>query len=119
MDINDLKKTISRKLTILQEKSGKTIEATAYDLDMHFSQYYRLLKGQRLPILPTLLRINKLYGLNMDWWFAGVDYVPPPRQTTPSKNPLEFQLLYSFKKLNNKAQKTAVTILKTLARNWK
>ncbi|MDR1997781.1 MAG: helix-turn-helix transcriptional regulator [Candidatus Margulisbacteria bacterium] len=117
LDTNELKKLISRKMTLLLEKSGKTIEATAYDLDMEFSQYYRLLRGQRLPILPTLLRFNKLYGVNMDWWFAGVDYVPPPRQTRTRANPLELQLIHAFRKLNDKSQKTAVAVLRTLARN--
>ncbi|MDR1113684.1 MAG: helix-turn-helix domain-containing protein [Candidatus Margulisbacteria bacterium] len=115
MDINELKKLISKKLTLLLKSSGKTIEATAYELGMDFSQYYRLLKGQRMPLLPTLLRINKIYGVTMNWWFEDVDKIPE-RLTKTNKNPLEFQLLNTFKKLNCKTQKTAVAVLKALAK---
>ncbi|MDR1453509.1 MAG: helix-turn-helix domain-containing protein [Candidatus Margulisbacteria bacterium] len=118
MDINVLKKIISQKLAFLLKYSGKTIEATAYELGMDFSQYYRLLKGQRLPMLPTLLRVNKLYGVDMNWWFVDIGKAARP-VIRHSGNPLEYQLVNSFKKLSRPAQKTAVSMLKAMARNLK
>ena len=118
MDTKNLKKAISAKLAYLLKNSGRTLEATAYSLDMHLSQYYKLLKGERLPSMPTLMRINKLYDINMDWWFKDIKEVPSPRHRE-LKNPLEFQLVNTFKKLNPHAQKTVLATVKTLARRLK
>ena len=73
----ELKELISQKLALLRQNSRQTVEATAFDLGMDYSEYYRLLRGERLPHLRTLLRINKKYGISMDWWFNKLEGKPP------------------------------------------
>ena len=114
MDVKNLKEIVSRKLTQLLKNSGKTLEASAYDLNMPLSQYYRLLKGQCLPLLPTFLNISRVYGVSLDWWFTNNE--PPKPQNEIKRNLLEYKLLKTFKKLDGKAQKSALVILNTLAK---
>ena len=114
MNVKHLKEITSRKLALLLKNSGKTLEATAYDLNIPLSQYYRLLKGQCLPLLPTFLNISRVYGVSLDWWFQNSK---PPKTVKTHKNLLEYKLLKAFKKLDAKSQKSAVGILNALAKN--
>ena len=96
-----LKKMLSRKLALLRENSQQTIEATADSLDMDLSEYYMLLRGKRLPHLKTLLKINKKYGLNMDWWFGKMPELPQ-KQIDLRQKALELELLSSYRRLDDK-----------------
>jgi transcriptional regulator with XRE-family HTH domain len=111
----DLKSLISRKLTKLSADSKQTIEESGRDLGMDYSEYYRLLKGIRLPHLLTLLKINQKYGVSMDWWFNDME-------TDNKKNTAkiaEFELVNNFKKLDEQAQNFISEILRSLVRNRK
>jgi transcriptional regulator with XRE-family HTH domain len=113
MDVKHLKNIVSKKLALLLKNSGKTLEATAYALDMPLSQYYRLLKGQCLPLLPTFLHISKIYGVNLNWWFEDV---PAPKRPKPAPNPAEYQVFRILNGLPAADQKVVLATLKTLAR---
>jgi transcriptional regulator with XRE-family HTH domain len=115
---DDLKRLISRKLELLRQQSGQTIEASAMELNMDRSEFFRILKGQRLPMLTSMVRISKKYGVSLDWWFEDTDKIPK-RQNKAMYAPQEYQMLKTFKKLNDRAQKTALDTLKVLARNLK
>ncbi|GBR73333.1 hypothetical protein NO1_0734 [Candidatus Termititenax aidoneus] len=117
MDVKNLKNTVSKKLALLLKNSGKTLEATAYDLDMPLSQYYRLLKGQCLPLLPTFLHISKIYGLSLDWWFE--ERGLPQKQAAPAKNSTEYQIFKILNGLTAGDQKIILATLKTLAKRLK
>jgi transcriptional regulator with XRE-family HTH domain len=117
MDVKPLKETISQKLTFLLKKSGKTLNTTANDLQMPLSQYYRLLKGQRLPLLPTFVHISRTYGRSLDWWFEDIKSLP--KQIEAAKNPIEYQLFKTLKNLDARGQKIALSLLKTLAKSLK
>jgi transcriptional regulator with XRE-family HTH domain len=110
----ELKKLLSGKLALLRQNSGQTVEATAFDLGMDYSEYYRLLRGDRLPHLRTLLRINKKYGLNMDWWFNAREKLPPVKLT---KRTTEYELLSNYNKLNLHTRKFILGMLKCLAKD--
>ncbi|MDR1323323.1 MAG: hypothetical protein LBK68_02680 [Candidatus Margulisbacteria bacterium] len=117
MDVKNLKNIVSKKLTLLLKNSGKTLEATAYALDMPLSQYYRLLKGQCLPLLPTFLHISKIYGLSLDWWFA--ERGLPQKRTVSAKNSTEYQIFKILNGLATGEQKIVLATLKTLAKRLK
>jgi transcriptional regulator with XRE-family HTH domain len=110
----ELKELLSKKLALLRQNSGQTVEATAFDLDMDYSEYYRLLRGERLPHLRTLLRINKKYGINMDWWFSKLEGKPPVKL---NKRTTEFELLNNYNKLNVRTRKVIFDMLKSLVRD--
>ncbi|MDR1323739.1 MAG: helix-turn-helix domain-containing protein [Candidatus Margulisbacteria bacterium] len=63
-----LKTLIGKRLTQLKKESGKTIEQTAEDLDLDYSQYFNLLHGKRLAKLTTIVNIANAYGLELDWF---------------------------------------------------
>ncbi|GBR74612.1 helix-turn-helix domain containing protein [Candidatus Termititenax aidoneus] len=113
----DLKKIVSRKLELLRKQSGQTIDSAAAELEMDRSEFFRILKGKRLPMLRSMFRISKRYGVSMDWWFVGIDELP--KRAVAGKNPREYQLLRIFKNLPERAQKTVLATVKTLARNLK
>jgi transcriptional regulator with XRE-family HTH domain len=115
---DDLKKIVSQKLELLRKQSGQTIDSAAAELDMDRSEFFRILKGQRLPMLRSIFRISKRYGVSLDWWFADVNELPE-RTAVARKNPREYQLLKIFKNLPDRAQKTVLATVKTLARNLK
>jgi transcriptional regulator with XRE-family HTH domain len=117
MDVKNLKSIVSKKLALLLKNSGKTLEATAYTLDMPLSQYYRLLKGQCLPLLPTFVHISKIYGLSLDWWFEGA--MPPQKQLQPAKNSTEYQIFKILKNLDARDREIVLATLKTMARRLK
>jgi transcriptional regulator with XRE-family HTH domain len=117
MDVKPLKEIISRKLTFLLKKSGKTLNTTADDLQMPLSQYYRLLKGQRLPLLPTFVHISRAYGMSLDWWFKDIE--SRPKQIETAENPIEYQLFKTLKGFDPRGQKIALALLKTLAKSLK
>jgi transcriptional regulator with XRE-family HTH domain len=112
----ELKKLLSQKLALLRANSRQTIEATAIDLDMNFSEYYRLLKGDRLPHLRTLLRINKKYGLSMDWWFRELEEKAPAKIGQKAE---DLTLLGNYHKLDEQARQVVLDMLKNLAKNRK
>jgi transcriptional regulator with XRE-family HTH domain len=109
-----LKELLSQKLALLRQNSKQTVEATAFDLGMDYSEYYRLLRGERLPHLRTLLRINKKYGISMDWWFNKLEGKPPIKL---NKRAVEFELLNNYNKLNVHTRKVIFAMLKSLARD--
>jgi transcriptional regulator with XRE-family HTH domain len=109
----DLKKIVSRKLELLRQQSAQTIDSAAYELDMDRSEFFRILKGKRLPMLRSMFRISRKYGVSMDWWFEDVDRLPQK----PAKDPLKSQLLRAFKKLDTKSQNNIVIMLKALAKS--
>jgi transcriptional regulator with XRE-family HTH domain len=112
----NLKRMLSQKLAMLREKSGQTMEAAAYDLDMNVSDYFRLLKGQRLPHLLNLLRLSKKYGVSLDWWFRELQEIP--RSAAQSqRDSFEAQALLVLKKLDSKLQPSALSLLKASVKN--
>ena len=112
----DIKQIISRKLELLRQQGGQTIDGAAAELNMDRSEFFRILKGQRLPMLTSMVRISKKYGVSLDWWFEDTDKIPE-RLNRARYSPREYQLLKIFKKLNDRAQNTVLATLKTLARN--
>jgi transcriptional regulator with XRE-family HTH domain len=114
----DLKRIISRKLELLRQQSGQTIDNSAYELNMDRSEFFRILKGQRLPMLTSMVRISKKYGVNLDWWFEDTDKIPE-RNNKAKYNPLEYQLLRTFNRLSGAAQKVVLATVKTLTKNLK
>jgi len=110
----DLKQLLSKKLAFLRQNSRQTIENTALDLGMNFSEYYRLLKGDRLPHLLTLLKINRKYDLSMDWWFRDFPKDSPEKIRRKAE---DFLLLSNYHKLDNPAKAVVQDMLKNLAKN--
>jgi transcriptional regulator with XRE-family HTH domain len=106
-----LKKLISEKLDFLRKNSGETNEAAADSLDIDLSEFYRILKGHRLPHLSTLLRINQKYGVSMDWWFSELDGTA---QTPVRQKAFELQISSLVKKLDAKTQAAVLAMLKIL-----
>jgi transcriptional regulator with XRE-family HTH domain len=114
----DLKKIISHKLELLRQQSGQTIDNSAYELNMDRSEFFRILKGQRLPMLISMVRISKKYGVSLDWWFEDTDKIP--ERVGKAKYSLrEYQLLKTFNKLNDSAQEIVLATVKTLTKNLK
>jgi transcriptional regulator with XRE-family HTH domain len=109
-----LKKLLGRKLEQLRQNSNQTIEATALDLGLNFSEYYRLLKGKRLPHLRTLLNINTKYGISMDWWFSDLEIKMPSKISQKAE---ELLLLSNYHKLDTMAKEVVQDMLKNLAKN--
>ncbi|GBR73740.1 helix-turn-helix XRE-family transcriptional regulators [Candidatus Termititenax aidoneus] len=110
-----LKKLISGKLEFLRKNSGETNEAAADSLDIDLSEFYRILKGHRLPHLKTLLRINRKYGVSMDWWFSELDGAA--RDKTPVRQKaFELQIAGLVKKLDAKTQEAVLAMLKILVK---
>ncbi|MDR1324151.1 MAG: helix-turn-helix domain-containing protein [Candidatus Margulisbacteria bacterium] len=112
----ELKKFLSKKLEGLRKHSGQTIEATADSLDMAVSEYFRFLKGQRLPHLLTLLRLSKKYGVTLDWWFNELDALPGNKVAFRQKT-FELRVLSLLKKFPPPAQNAALDVLAALAKN--
>ncbi|MDR1997185.1 MAG: hypothetical protein LBQ83_02535 [Candidatus Margulisbacteria bacterium] len=108
----DLKNLISKKLNWLHKQHKKTLEEAAFNLKLDYVQYYMLLKGSRLPHLLTLVNINKIYGLSMDWWFHDLDKLKPKEQKKLNKKITEFELISSFNKLDANAQTVVLRLLK-------
>ena len=113
----NLKQIISKKLEMMRRQSGLTMERTAHDLEMDTSEYFRILKGQRVPLLRSMLRFSRKYNISMDWWFEDIKL--PQKQMEPVKNPLEYQVFKILKGLNAKGQKIALAMLKALTKNLK
>jgi transcriptional regulator with XRE-family HTH domain len=113
-----LKKQLSAKLALLRSKTGETIENVAVDLEMNTSDYFKLLKGQRLPHLLNLCKLSQKYSVPLDWWFNDLKGIP--KTTSLAKRDcLEAQVTNALKKLDPKAQRAALAALKTLAKNLK
>jgi transcriptional regulator with XRE-family HTH domain len=108
----ELKNLFSQKLNWLHKKHKKGIEEAALDLNLDYAQYYMLLKGKRLPQLRTLVNINKLYGLSMEWWFRELDKIKPKDAEKLEKKITEFELISSFNKLDKNAQAVVLRLLK-------
>jgi transcriptional regulator with XRE-family HTH domain len=111
----NLKQVISKKLEMLRKQSGLTMERTAHDLEMDTSEYFRILKGQRVPLLRSMLRFSRKYGVSMDWWFKDIEL--PQKSIEPVKNPVEYQIFKILKGLDAKKQKIALTTLKALTKS--
>lgn len=110
---NQLKSLISKKLRQLRENSKETLEKTADFLDLNYSQYYRLWQGTQLPHLATLVKINRAYGLDMNWWFE--DFIPPAEISRDiNKKAMEKELLVNFNKLDPRSKKILQKILKNM-----
>ncbi|MDR1322918.1 MAG: helix-turn-helix transcriptional regulator [Candidatus Margulisbacteria bacterium] len=114
-----LKELLSRKLAMLRKRSGQTIEATADSLDMDFSEYYRMLRGKNMPQLRTLLRFSRRYGVTLDWWFDGVEMIPPAAARhvlrLQSKN-LEGQIVSLLRRLDARFQEVLLDTAKSLVK---
>ncbi|MDR1453361.1 MAG: hypothetical protein LBJ25_05250 [Candidatus Margulisbacteria bacterium] len=108
----NLKSLISKKLGQLRSKNHKTLEESADFLDLDYAQYCRLLKGQQLPHLATLMRINQAYGLDMNWWFKDFAKTKPkiPARAVPRVN--EQELLERFSQLDHKSRKILLKMLR-------
>jgi transcriptional regulator with XRE-family HTH domain len=111
-----LKKLFSRKLALLRETSAQTMEAAADSLDMDVSAYYMLLSGKRLPHIKTLLRLNRKYGVTMDWWFKEL-HETSSRKTDTRTEAVASEILNNLHKLDAKGQKTLLGISKVLTAN--
>jgi transcriptional regulator with XRE-family HTH domain len=114
----ELKKLLSKKLETLRKHSGQTIEATADSLDMAVSEYFRFLKGQRLPHLLTLLRLSKKYGVTLDWWFNELDALPAGNKAAFRRKTFELRTLSLLKKFSPATQNAALDVLAALAKNF-
>jgi transcriptional regulator with XRE-family HTH domain len=101
---------------MLRKESGQTMEAAAESLDLDKSEYFRFLKGQRLPHLLTLLRLSKKYGVTLDWWFSELDALPANKAAFRQKT-FELRALSLLKKFPPPAQNTALAVLAALAKN--
>jgi transcriptional regulator with XRE-family HTH domain len=111
----DIKKLLSKKLAALRKDSGQTLEATADELDLDLSEYFRILKGQRLPQLRTLLRINKKYGLNMDWWFKELEEAVVDEKHFRQKT-IAAQLLGLLRRLDLGSQEVVLALTRILVK---
>ncbi|MDR1998089.1 MAG: helix-turn-helix domain-containing protein [Candidatus Margulisbacteria bacterium] len=114
----DLKLLISRKLRLLREKSKKTLENTAEDLNLDYAQYCRMLKGNSLPHLVTLANISKFYNLDINWWFKGLEERAPDKARIYEKA-VEFELASSFKKLDMQTKEIILGMINNLTRKRK
>jgi transcriptional regulator with XRE-family HTH domain len=117
-----LKKLLSRKLSLLRKKSGKTIEATADSLDMDFSEYYRMLRGKNLPQLRTLLRFSKRYGVTLDWWFKELRKIPPEISENIKRlhrKNIESKVLNALRQLDTRHQEVVLDTVQSLIRRTK
>ncbi|MDR1323556.1 MAG: helix-turn-helix domain-containing protein [Candidatus Margulisbacteria bacterium] len=110
-----LKKLISEKMEFLRKNSGETNEVAADSLDIDLSEFYRILKGHRLPHLKTLLRISKKYGVSLDWWFSELDETTLDR-TAIRQRAFESQIASRIKKLDVRTQKAVLAMLKILVK---
>jgi transcriptional regulator with XRE-family HTH domain len=106
-----LKKLLSQKLTLLREKSGETIEETAFDLGLDTSDYFKFLKGQRLPHLLTLIRFGQKYGVSLGWWFTELDKDHLDKTQTKNSS-LELRIARIIGRLDERLQKAALAMLK-------
>jgi transcriptional regulator with XRE-family HTH domain len=111
-----LKKLFSRKLALLRETSAQTMEAVAESLDMDVSAYYMLLSGKRLPHIKTLLRLNRKYGVTMDWWFKELQETSSNKTNTRIEA-IAAETLNNLRKLDSKGQKILLGISKVMAAN--
>jgi transcriptional regulator with XRE-family HTH domain len=111
-----LKKLLSRKLTLLREKSGETMEETAFDLGLDTSDYFKFLKGKRLPHLLTLIRLGQKYGVNLSWWFSELNETPQSKAQLKNSS-LELRVARIIGKLDNRLQKAALSMLKASVKN--
>ncbi|MDR1453200.1 MAG: helix-turn-helix domain-containing protein [Candidatus Margulisbacteria bacterium] len=110
-----LKKLISKKMEFLRKNSDETNEAAADSLDIDLSEFYRILKGHRLPHLKTLLRISKKYGVSMDWWFNDLSDTPLDKNKFRQRA-FELQIVSLVKKLDAGFQEFILTLVKDLVR---
>jgi transcriptional regulator with XRE-family HTH domain len=113
---DDLKLIVSKKLQQLREKSQKTLEETARELNLDVTQYIRLLRGVRLPRLDTMININKVYGLSLDWWFSEV-YGKPAKDEAIVDKSLEVELVENFKGLNTVCKEVVLSMITNLNKN--
>ena len=108
-----IKKTISRKLEFLRKHSGETNEAAADSLNIDLSEFYRILKGHRMPKLSTFLRINQKYEMKLDWWFNDLVEALPDKNKFRQRA-FELQIAGLVKKLDAKTQRAVLAMLKVL-----
>jgi transcriptional regulator with XRE-family HTH domain len=116
-----LKNLISKKMQQLHKKTRKTIEETAYFLDLDYAQYYRILKGQALPHLATLVRINQAYGLDMNWWFNELGDLPvlsAKNEAKTRQSAADHELLMRFHNLAPETQSFLLKMLKSKKGNF-
>jgi transcriptional regulator with XRE-family HTH domain len=111
----DIKKAISEKLEILRKNSGQTNEAAADSLDIDLSEFYRILKGHRMPKLHTFLRISQKYGMKLDWWFSEMQELPRGIKQF-QKRALEMRAVNLFQKLDTKFQEFVLNLIKDLVK---
>ncbi|GBR74416.1 transcriptional regulator XRE family [Candidatus Termititenax aidoneus] len=111
-----LKKLLSQKLTLLREKSGETMEETAFDLGLDTSDYFKFLKGKRLPHLLTLLRLGQKYGVSLSWWFSELEGIPSNKMQSKN-NSLELRVARIIGNLDDRLQKAALSMLKASVKN--
>jgi transcriptional regulator with XRE-family HTH domain len=110
----ELKALISEKLRQLREKSKQTLEEEAYFLDLDYAQYYRLLKGNCLPSLETLVKINQAYGLDMNWWFNETAKFPEKMTAQIKQRKENLEILSKYNKLDERAREFVRKMLKNL-----
>jgi transcriptional regulator with XRE-family HTH domain len=114
----DLKLLISKKLRLLRERSKKTLENSAEDLNLDYAQYCRMLKGTALPHLVTLAKINKFYNLDMNWWFKEPRGCAQDKVRVREKT-LEFELISSFQKLDIRTKEIVLEMINNLSKKRK
>ena len=111
-----LKKTLGEKLSLLRQESGETIEEAAFGLGLDASDYFKFLKGKRLPHLLTLMRISQKYGVELNWWFNESDKISKSKTQIKNKM-LEIQMARIISKLDPRMQKAALAMLKASVKN--
>jgi transcriptional regulator with XRE-family HTH domain len=111
-----LKKTFGEKLTLLRTESGETIEEAAFDLGLDPGDYFKFLKGKRLPHILTLMRISQKYEVSLDWWFGGLKNVPKNKAQI-RRCRLENQVSRIIHNLDDRLQKAALSMLKASVKN--
>ncbi|MDR1323543.1 MAG: helix-turn-helix domain-containing protein [Candidatus Margulisbacteria bacterium] len=111
-----LKKTFGEKLTLLRKESEETIEEAAFDLGLDPGDYFKFLKGKRLPHILTLMRISQKYSVSLDWWFGELKNVPKNKAQIRQYS-LENQVSRIVHNLDNRLQKAALSMLKASVKN--
>jgi transcriptional regulator with XRE-family HTH domain len=115
-NVKKLQAHIGKRLKELRQKKGLTMEVLTGLLDIDFSNYVYLEKGQTgVPRLDILLKITDFYGVPLDYLFLNYkSALEKPLKT----NRMEQRLLSVFRKMNPDAQLSCLQFLnKALAKN--
>lgn len=81
--MNNLKKTIGKKLRAKREEKGFSTQASfAKAIDADQSRVSRWETGDNVPDSSYRARINEVLGVTDDYWFSDLTTAPPPKVTS-------------------------------------